>query len=117
MTGGRVRPRALAVLAAAALSLTVASSAYQRVGARRMVEGEAWCSTPAPCAIPALGAGFPLPYLIDNPQVSVPNAIGLFEDDFRAGAFVIDALFWLTLAILAFASLRRRRIAHVNRSS
>jgi hypothetical protein len=66
-----------------------------------MVEGEGFCGTPAPCAIPALGAGFPLPYLVDNPQVSVPNAIGLFEDDFRAGAFALDVLVYFTLGILA----------------
>jgi hypothetical protein len=65
-----------------------------------MVEGEGFCSTPAPCAIPALGAGFPLPYLVDNPQVSVPDAIGLFEDDFHAGAFLADVLVWFAAGMI-----------------
>lgn len=97
-----MRIRTLAALVAIAVALTCASAAYQRVGPRRMVSGEGFCSTPAPCAIPALGAGFPLPYLVDNPQISVPNAIGLFEDDFRAGAFLVDAVFYFLLAVLVF---------------
>ena len=101
-----MRPRTLLALAAMALVLAAASAAYQRVGPRRMVTGEAWCSTPAPCAVPVLGAGFPLPFLVDNPQVSVPNAIGLVEDDFRPGAFLLDALFFFALAFLVFARIQ-----------
>ncbi|HEU4882551.1 MAG TPA: hypothetical protein VFT45_09910 [Longimicrobium sp.] len=97
---------ALLILAAA---LASASAIVQRVGARRMVEGEAWCGTPAPCAVRALGAGFPFPYLIDDPQVSVPHQIGLVEDDFRAGAFLIDTLFWLALATSAVLVIHRVR--------
>lgn len=107
-----MRIRTLTALLAIAVALTCASAAYQRVGPRRMVEGEGFCSTAAPCAIPVLGAGFPLPYLVDNPQVSVPNAIGLFEDDFRAGAFIVDVLIYLALGILILRivpSLRRRK--------
>lgn len=111
-----MRARTLALLLLIAIGLTCASAAVQRVGPRRMVEGEAWCSTPAPCPIRALGAGFPLPFLVDNPQVSVPNAIGLFEDDFRTGAFVADALFWFTLATLVFAWMQRSRKTRLTRS-
>jgi hypothetical protein len=102
-----VSPRTVAALLILAIALTGASALVQRTGARRMVEGEAWCSTPAPCEVRALGSGFPLPFLVDDPQVSVPNQIGLVEDDFRAGAFLTDAFFWLVLAILAFASARK----------
>ncbi|HEX6371348.1 MAG TPA: hypothetical protein VF006_20685 [Longimicrobium sp.] len=109
-----MRVRTLAALAAVSLALTCASVAVQRVGPRRMVEGEGFCGTPAPCAIPALGAGFPLPFLVDDPQVSVPNAIGIGEDDFRAGAFTIDLLIWFVpglLAVRVFRSVRRRKTA------
>jgi hypothetical protein len=71
-----MRIRTFVALAAISVALTCASAAYQRVGPRRMVEGEGFCGTPAPCAIPALGAGFPLPYLVDDPQVSVPMPSG-----------------------------------------
>jgi hypothetical protein len=74
-----------------------------------MVEGEAWCGTPAPCSVRALGAGFPLPYLIDDPQVSVPDRIGLAEDDFRAGAFLVDTLIWFALAASAVFIIHRMR--------
>ncbi len=111
-----MRARTVLALAAVAVALTVASVRYQRVGPMRLVEGEGWCSTPAPCAVPVLGAGFPLPYLIDNPQVSVPNAVGLFEDDVRPGAFILDALFFFALGLLIIRIIReiraRRNAAH-----
>jgi hypothetical protein len=104
-----VRIRTLAALLAISVALTCVSAAYQRVGPRRVVEGEGFCGTPGPCAIPALGAGFPLPFLIDNPQVSVPNAVCLFEDDFRAGAFLVDVVIYFALGFLALWVMRRRR--------
>lgn len=107
----RVRVRRAAALVVIAIVLTCASAAYQRVGPRRTVEGEGFCDTPAPCAIPVLGAGFPLPFLVDNPQVSVPNAAGLFEDDFRAGAFLVDALVYFGLGLLVVRMIRRRKAA------
>ena len=102
-------PRTFATLLSIAIALTCASAVVQRAGPQRMVEGEGWCSTPAPCEIRALGAGFPLPFLIDNPQVSVPNAIGIGEDDFRAGAFAIDVLIYLAIVLLALRMMRGRR--------
>ncbi|MBW3571140.1 MAG: hypothetical protein KY467_08540 [Gemmatimonadetes bacterium] len=101
-----MRARTVAALAAAAVALACASAAYQRVGPRRTVEGEGWCGTPAPCAVPVLGAGFPLPFLIDNPQVSVPGAIALVEDDFRPAAFLANVLVYFALALLAVRLVR-----------
>jgi hypothetical protein len=103
-----VSPRTVATLLVVAIALTCASAVVQRTGPRRMVEGEGWCSTPAPCEIRALGAGFPLPYLVDNPQVSVPNAIGIGEDDFRAWAFAADVLVYLAITLLALRMIRAR---------
>jgi len=88
------------LLAAAALGLTAASAAHQRVGPTRTVEGEAWCDTPAPCEVRALWAGFRPAYLVDDPQVSVPNSVSLGEDDFRPAAFAADLLFFLGVAHL-----------------
>jgi len=109
MKTSRVRARTFAALLVVAAALAGASAIAQRVGARQMVEGEAWCSTPTPCAVRALGAGFPLPYLVDDPQVSVPNQIGLVEDDFRAGAFLVDTLFWFAVAGSAVFAIQRMR--------
>lgn len=100
--------RALLALAAVALVLTVTSAAYQRVGPTRMVEGEAWCETPAPCEIRALGAGFPMAYLVDDPQVSVPDAVHVLEDDFRPLAFAADLLFFFAAVVLAARLLQAR---------
>jgi hypothetical protein len=91
---------------AGALLLTCASAAYQGHAARQVVEGEGFCPTPDPCAVPALGAGFPLPYLLDRPTVSVPGAVHLVEDDFRPAAFLVDLL--LYGVIVGAATLRWR---------
>lgn len=101
--------RRLILAALGALALTCASSVYQRTNATYVVEGEAWCPTPAPCEIPALGAGLPLPWLIDNPQISVPGSIFIFEDDVRPAAFLLDALAWFALILLALRLLRKKK--------
>lgn len=103
------RLRTVFALTALALALTGASVMVQRVGPLKMVEGEGFCPGREPCYIPALGAGFPLPYLVDNPQVSVPNAVGLFEDDFRPGGFVLDVLFYFALGAFGIRLARRNQ--------
>lgn len=104
------RKRSIRLLGALglALMLTLASAAFQRVGPLRQVEGEGFCPDGGRCRIPVLGAGFPLAYLVDNPQLSVPHAVHLIEDDFRAGAFALDALFYLVLTAAATRLVRRR---------
>ena len=96
-------------IAALALALTVASCGVQRFGPTATVQGEGFCPGPGACRVPALGAGFPLPFLVDDPQVSVPNQVSLFEDDFHPAAFVADLAVYLALATLASRWLRRRR--------
>ena len=96
-------------LAAAALALTCGSAVVQRVGPTQRVEGEGFCPGREPCRVAALGAGFPLPFLVDDPQVSVPNAIGLFEDDFRPVAFAANLSLYLGLCALAARAWTRRR--------
>lgn len=82
-----------------ALALTLATVGYQRVGPRRTVEGEGFCPGPEPCSVPALGGGLPLAFLVDDPQVSVPHALHLVEDDFRPAAFLADFLFFAALTL------------------
>lgn len=104
-----MKPRSVIGLSALALGLATASVAYQRVGPTRPVEGEGFCPGPGSCPIPVLAGGFPLPYLLDNPQISVPNALSPIEDDFRPVAFGIDAAFYLGVALVARGVWRRRR--------
>lgn len=103
-----MRPAGLAATVIIALALTVASTAYQRVGPTRLVEGEGFCPGREPCFVPVLGAGFPLAFLVDNPQISVPRSVHLVEDDFRPGAFVLDAIFYLGLTAAAARVVRHR---------
>jgi hypothetical protein len=94
-----MRPRWVIGLAALAIACASASVAYQRVGPTRLVEGEGFCPGREACRVPALAGGFPLPYLVDDPQVSVPDALFIGEDDFRPGAFALDVGFYLALAL------------------
>jgi len=53
--------------------------------------------------------GWPMPYLADNPGISVPHRPGI-EDDFRPGAFVATFSFWL-IVTSALAVIARRLAA------
>jgi len=46
------------------------------------------------CIRPILQGGWPLPYLLDFPGVSVPGRLYFLEDDFYFGFFVIDLFFF-----------------------
>jgi hypothetical protein len=97
-------------LLALALAATIASVAFQRVGPTRPVEGEGFCDSMEPCRIPVLGGGFPLPWLVDNPQISVPNKLSPPEDFFYPGYFLVDFVFWLGIMQIAARWLRPRKV-------
>ncbi len=56
--------------------------------------------------LPREVAGWPAPYLADDPSTSVIHRVGI-EDNFRVGPFVATLSFWL-LVSLAVARLSRR---------
>jgi hypothetical protein len=85
----------LLVLAIGLTSLT-GFYQHQNVMRRDVVDR---CPNAQPCAIAVLGAGFPLPFLVDNPGISVEGKLALGEDDFRAGAFAGDVLIYLGLGL------------------
>jgi hypothetical protein len=58
--------------------------------------------------LPRKLAGWPAPYLADNPNTSVPHQIGP-EDDFRLGPFLATLSFWLLLSLAASGLLALRR--------
>ena len=55
--------------------------------------------------LPRKVAGWPAPFLADNPDISVPHKIGV-EDNFRLGPFIATLSFWF-LVILAMGALLR----------
>ena len=97
-----MRLRTALALVVLALVMASGSVGYQRVGPIQVVEGEGFCPGREPCHVPALAGGFPLPYLVDDPQISVPHSLGVGEDDFHRGAFAVDALFFLGLGLVAY---------------
>ena len=83
-----------------AVVLAVASVAVQRVGPRVTVSGEGFCGADAvaPCTVATLGGGWPVAFLVDDPQISVPNRLSVAEDDVRPWALVLDVAFYGGLA-------------------
>lgn len=86
-----------------ALAITVATAWVERTTDERTMYGlegpveENWQ--------PREVAGWPAPFLADDPGTSVIHQIGV-EDDFRPGPFVASWSFWL-LVLLAVARLWR----------
>lgn len=103
--------RRIAGLFALSVALTLASVTVERKGPLVTIGGEGFCGedAAAPCEVEALAGGWPLPYLVDNPQISVPNALHVVEDDFQLGAFLADVGFGFGLLLALASGLRRIR--------
>ena len=104
--------RARLVLAAAAgLAFAVATSWYQRIGPAPPEWDNELCSynPPRSCRHGVLQGGWPLPYIVDSPGVSVVGKVTIIgEDRFRPWAFAADALI---AALAVWLLLRARRSA------
>lgn len=106
-----------ALLLMLAVVLTLATAWIERVGPTRVVSGEGFCGDAAgPCRVAVVAGGWPVPYLLDNPQISVPDAAHFVEDDVQWWAFWLDVLVWFGLAAAVTAGVRRvrnpRRASH-----
>jgi len=79
--------------------LALGSFLYQRIGPAKGFVGTE-CSNPQHrCYQPVLNGGFPLPFVIDRPTVSLPNVLYI-EDEIRVWAFLTDMLFyWILLVV------------------
>jgi hypothetical protein len=95
-----MRYKVLAILAVLALVVTFATVTYQRRGVMEPAGWEGYCLEGSPCMAPILGAGFPIPFLVDNPGVSVVGVLDFFEDEFHPSAFIQDALIYFGLGLL-----------------
>ena len=75
-----------------AVVLALTSVVVQRTGPRVTVSGEGFCGAEAmaPCTVAALGGGWPVAFLVDDPQISVPNRLSVGEDHVRPWAFALD---------------------------
>ena len=87
-----------------ALAITVATGWITRLTDERAMYG-----TEGPVEqnwLPREVAGWPAPFIADDPGTSVIHQIGV-EDDFRTGPFVATWSFWL-LVMLAIGRIWRR---------
>jgi hypothetical protein len=94
-----MRYRTLALCLIAALALTSLSGFYQHQNVLRR-DAVDRCPNAQPCAIAVLGAGFPLPFLVDKLGISVEGKLAIGEDEFRGGAFVGDVVIYWGLGLL-----------------
>jgi hypothetical protein len=94
-----MRYRTLALCLIAALALTSLSGFYQHQNVLRR-DAVDRCPNAQPCAIAVLGAGFPLPFLVDKLGISVEGKLTIGEDEFRGGAFVGDVMIYWGLGLL-----------------
>ena len=81
------------------LGLALGSFLYQRIGPAQGFVGTECGNPQNRCYRPVLNGGFPLPFVIDRPTVSVPNVL-FFEDEIRVWAFLADMLFYLIFLVL-----------------
>jgi hypothetical protein len=102
-----------------ALALAIASVGVRRHGPE-MAEYGGGCgpTNDQPCYLPLLNAGWPLAYVVDNPDAPVQERLGR-EDEVRPERFVVDVLFYFALLSIAwrYGELRRRmRTEHRRRA-
>ena len=98
----------LVATALLAVLTTLASVQYERRGPE-MVEAGNLCGPRMDeiCLVPALSGGWPLGYLVDSPNISVPDKLGFVEDRFDRTRFLLDvAVHWA--ALLLGATLMQR---------
>jgi len=102
------RPGRVALALLAAIVLAACSVLVQRRGPELGQTGNL-CGPQMNeiCWAPRVNGGFPFAFLFDNPGVSVPDALGIGEDDFRWPPFLADVVFWLLLLLLLARSWRR----------
>jgi hypothetical protein len=93
-----MRYRRLLPLLIVALILTSLSSFYEQNYVVRVER--CWLLNKSHCPIWFLGAGFPLPFLIDSLAIPGEAQLTLGKYDFRWAAFVADVLIYLTLGRL-----------------
>ena len=104
------RVRSAIGVSSLALALASLSVIYERPTDEVAVAGNV-CgpSTNEPCVERRLGAGFPLAYLYDRPSISVPGAIHVVEDEFRALPFALNILIYFSILLLTFRIIEVRR--------
>jgi hypothetical protein len=94
-----MRYKTFGVLAVLSLTLACTSSFYKSTE-MRIVHSERASPQPPPRSVPAIAAGFPIPFLVDKLDVSVVGTLSLGEDEFRLGAFAIDSLIYFGIGLL-----------------
>ncbi|MFC4595041.1 hypothetical protein [Sphingobium tyrosinilyticum] len=104
-----MRIRRISVALFSGLALAIASSAY--AGQAQALYAEIMGCEQG-CAVAA--AGWPLPYLIDYPGISVVGSASLIgmltgEDQFRLPSFLGTTIFWALVALAAGALWKRGR--------
>lgn len=95
-----------------ATAAALASSYIQRFGPDQAIFcalGKSIEGYDISCPRPVLNGGWPVPFLVDEPGISVPNQLSFVEDHWRPGPLVASIGFYAWLIVLSGAALRRVR--------
>lgn len=94
----------------AAITLALLSVRIERIGPD-LVQYSNLCE-PANmdlCYKPALKGGFPVPYLVDAPGISVQRQLAFFEDNLHPWALTADIALYFAILMSIVWAVRRRR--------
>ncbi|MFL5564778.1 MAG: hypothetical protein ACJ77T_05815 [Gemmatimonadaceae bacterium] len=95
-----------------ALSLAWLTVRVERVGAAPTMWNDELCAPEPhhPCTQGVLQGGWPIPFLLDSPGISVMGKLAPGEDLFRPKGFALDTLvIWLLVWGLVTVAARRQR--------
>ncbi|MDN4037555.1 hypothetical protein [Massilia sp. YIM B02443] len=94
----------------AAITLTLLSVRIERIGPDLIQYGNV-CGPAGmdPCYKPALKGGFPVPYLVDAPGISVQRQLAFFEDNLHPWALTADIALYFAILMSIVWAVRRRR--------
>lgn len=101
----------IALVLALATGAALASSFIQRFGPDQAIFcalGKSIEGHDIYCPKPVLNGGWPAPFLVDEPGISVPNRLGL-EDHWRPWPLVANIAFYAWVIAGALVLLRRLR--------
>ena len=93
---------------AISIGLALASFSYQRIGPAQGFVGTECGNPQNRCYAPVLNGGFPIPFVIDRPTISVPGLLST-EDEIRTWAFLTDVVFYLIVFVVGRQLIVRQR--------
>jgi len=92
---------------ALSIAITLASVLFQRIGPIQGFVGTECGDPQNKCYSPVLNGGFPIPFIIDEPTISIPGSLNL-DDDIVVWPFLIDVgFYWIIFLVIKYVIIMR----------